>query len=94
MAKQDKHLVTLNDELIPDFIPASEMKPGEYGVVTEGPHRGRVVGRIWATTMNANPDAQRFFAVDNPSSTWNDPRFVLRLLKAGERFTVVVGEDE
>lgn len=94
MATRDIHKVELNVPETVSVIPAMQMKRGQYAKIADfaNGQEGRIIGRTWAS----GPDEERFFALDNPKSTWHDPDFSVRVLRPGEIITIVVGitEDE
>lgn len=96
MATQNIHEVSLHDPVPEEGIPASEMRPGQYAEILDNDNynAGRIVGRIWSgSSGSSNSDyKQRFFAIDNPKSTWSDLRAQVRILRPGEIIHITVGE--
>ena len=97
MAIKGLHNVTLDSDLPKGIIKAKDLKPGQYGVVVDSNtahgHQGRIIGRVFTPVQNKESfHVQKFFALDNPSSTWNDPNYTLRLLTPGEAITLVIGD--
>jgi hypothetical protein len=94
MATRDLHKVELNIPAKNAVIMATDMRPGQYAkVVSErGQNEGRIIGRLWTSESYSNSDDQKFFALDNPASTWTTPTFEVRVLKPGELINMTIGE--
>ena len=94
MAQQNKHEVRLTQTPAPQVMRVSDLKPGEFGIVTGNniAQKGRILGRIWTSLRNGG-DAQQYFALDNPCSTWTGScNLEIRKLEPGEEIHMVIGE--
>ncbi len=96
MALRDKHTIEMN-QTPAVVVHCSEMKPGDYAEIIDSPganNTGRIIGRVWCSNAPRNSLYERFFALDNPGSTWSDPSFTVRILQPGETVTLTIGDED